>query len=1014
LERISVRRITAFTLLLIIAVLALVAIGLSTSVMAVDEWTDNENSGSARWLDSGDSIGPVHIWKKESDVNTDWFKFNASEGEHIEIKFRKYTQQPRETGLAGSTFYMKWDLWGPYVPGRNVYRYTSTYPSQGQPREYHRRDTYSGLVDDNLGGIYFIRVYVDPPNQDPYRDHAYYWLNLTVSEVDSMDTQSSYQGVMAQYDANYVNFNFEDYYSINLDADSNSGDKVEVTLTKTEADHAVYIEVWSEIPFGMGHNDHMLNRTYYTGTTLRVEFTAPHTGLFYFRVYRNFYSHGSTDYSIGVYVDTGPLEGDDVATDATEIPKKMGVTSKTLEMGYDTHDWYGCVIVDGDKVFDVDVTIRDPDLSDGHGLELTVYNDQGQVMWSVGNRYRAGDNWAWRDTLSLPPPGTTTIFDHDQIYYVRVSIDPTISASGLSGFATMYDIDFNLANRKPIMMTPFEELYTWDEDKGTSIELESHFYDIDGDSMEYTVFNKTAGFIVDNDGLDTGWFNITSPENWNGEVWWRLRIVDEGQGESHYLFVDFRFRVNPVADRPFANETLVATCDEETGATVDLKDLFYDVDDGPGGVLTFGYFDSGITEVAVTVDPHSGIMDMVPGPDVFGPFTFDVWCVDNIAEEVMAEVELTVRPVNDVPRIAGPIDPIEIYEGDVVAREVDMSLFFIDVDGDDLLYTYDVPVDMRNDVSVIHKNNVLTESILVIKVMNPYFYATFAINITCADPDETIVQQDLIMDITAVPNAPEILYTPVGNPSNIDETQSLVFEVNDVLDQDLPEIGHHTYTWILDDVTLAENSSQFLYHADFDSAGIHSVAVIVTDPVGLTAEASWTFQVINVNRKPTATITTIPTALTEDEKIVLSVNAEDPDGGDLTITWYLTSKGDKILGSGPNLETKLPPGTQTIEVEVIDGDGEKAVDTFALKVSAVDEEGSFGMLLGIIVAVAIVLVIVVVFLMMRGGSAVAPAAQMDIDSLEKGYDPSGGTTPDYGEEYNPTPQYEQDQYDRLQ
>jgi hypothetical protein len=1013
-ERIPVKRFTAFALLLMIAVLALVAIGLSTNVAAVDEWTNNENSGSARWLEDDDSIGPVHIWKKEDDVNVDWFKFNASEGQHIEIKFRKYSEEPRVSGLSGYTFYMKWDLWGPYVAGRNVYSYTSTVGYQGRTYEQHRRDTYSGLVEKNLGGIYYIRVYVDPPSQNPYRDHAYYWLNLTVSDVDSMDTQTSYQGKMAQYDANYVNFNFEDYYSINLDADSNSGDKVQVTLTKTEADHYVYLEVWSKIPFGLGHNDHMLNRTYYTGATLRIEFTAPHTGLYHFRVYRAFGSHGTTDYSISVYVDTGLLEGDDVATDATIIPKKMAIASKTLELGYDTHDWYGAEIKDGDKVFDVVLDIVDPDLSDGHGLELTVYNDGGQVMWSTANRYRAGDNWAWRDTLSLPPPGTTTIFDRDQIYYVRVSIDPTICAGGVTGFTTMYNLDFNLANRAPKMDTPFEEMYQWDEDEGISIELESHFSDIDGDSMEYTIFNKTTGFNVDNDGLDTGWLNITSPPNWNGEVWWRLRIVDEGQGESHYIFVDLKLRVNSVPDRPFVNESLTATCNEEGAASVDLNDLFYDLDQGVGGVLAFGLFDSGMTEVTVTVDTHSGMMEMVPGPDVVGTFTFDVWCYDNVPDQVMGQVVLTVKPINDIPRIVGPIDPLELDEGDLTAYDVELSPFFIDVDGDDLLYTFDVPFDMRNSISVIHKNNVLTEDTLVVKVLDPYFYATFPINITCADPDETIVQQDLIVDITPMPNAPEILFTPVGNPSNIDETQSLVFEITDVLDHDLPEMGLHTFTWFLDDVSLSENTSLYMYSADFDSAGVHTVDVIVADPYGLTAEASWSFQVTNVNRKPSATITTIPTAMTDDEKITLSVNAEDPDGGDLTITWYLTSQQDKVLGQGPSLETKLPAGTQTIEVEVLDSGGEKAVDTFSIKITAVEEESNFGMLLGIIVAVVVVVIVVLALMKMRGRSGISPEASMDLDSLEQDFSPATESTPDYGEEYNPMPQYSDDQYDRLQ
>jgi hypothetical protein len=304
--------------------------------------------------------------------------------------------------------------------------------------------------------------------------------------------------------------------------------------------------------------------------------------------------------------------------------------------------------------------------------------------------------------------------------------------------------------------------------------------------------------------------------------------------------------------------------------------------------------------------------------------------------------------------------------------------------------------------------------VLVITVLDAFFYATFDINITCTDPDETFVQQDLLVDITPVPNAPEILYTPVGNPSSIDETQSLVFEVTDVLDHDLPEVGLHTFSWFLDDVTQAGDSSIYTYRADYTSSGTHTVDVIVTDPFGLTAEASWTFLVTNVNRKPTASITTLPTALTEDEKIVLSVDATDPDGGELTITWYLTTKNDKILGSGPSVETKLPAGTQTIEVEVIDAEGQKAVDTFSIKVSAVEEEGNFGMMLGMIIVVVIIIVVALVLVKMRSGPAtLPPEAQIDIDALEKEYDPSGGSTPDYGEEYDPTPKYGGDEYERL-
>jgi hypothetical protein len=114
------------------------------------------------------------------------------------------------------------------------------------------------------------------------------------------------------------------------------------------------------------------------------------------------------------------------------------------------------------------------------------------------------------------------------------------------------------------------------------------------------------------------------------------------------------------------------------------------------------------------------------------------------------------------------------------------------------------------------------------------------------------------------------------------------------------------------------------------------------------------------------------------------------------------------------LETKLPAGTQTIEVEVLDSGGEKAVDTFSIKITAVEEESNFGMLLGIIVAVVVVVIVVLALMKMRGRSGISPEASMDLDSLEQDFSPATESTPDYGEEYNPMPQYSDDQYDRLQ
>ena len=268
------------------------------------------------------------------------------------------------------------------------------------------------------------------------------------------------------------------------------------------------------------------------------------------------------------------------------------------------------------------------------------------------------------------------------------------------------------------------------------------------------------------------------------------------------------------------------------------------------------------------------------------------------------------------------------------------------------------------------------------------------------------MRQDLHIVIANVPNPPFIEYTPVGNPSDIDEEGTQTFLVNEVLDPDVPEYGLHTYTWYLDGSLVADhNESNLVYTPDYNSSGTHTARVVVTDPAGLEAQIqpTWTFMVRNVNRFPTASITTPPTALTEDEKLTLEVSVSDPDGDELSITWFLVGESNP-LGSGTTLVTKLPAGTQTIEVEVEDLDGGVATDTYTIKVSAVEKGGmSSGLLIGIVVVI-VVAVLVAVLMIMKKKSPATPDAHMDLEALQQGYDPSQGRGGSAEDAYDPRPQ----------
>ena len=986
---------------MLLAVLALAVLALSPSALALDSFTDNENSGDATWLEPDISLSEIWLWKTRDSVNTDWWKFNASAGQHLEVRFRKYTNYNNPSPpMRGGTYYMKYEVLD--LALRPLHQYTRTY-RQGGGDEY-RRDVWSYIVPTNLDGKHYVHIWVDPPNNDPYREYAYYYLNITVTDPPSLDVQRDHSGIAEMRSDYFIDFNHEDVYNINLNAGPTTTDLVNIHLSRGVADADVRMEVIEYQPWG-GQREHILNRTISgDATDVDVKFAATSTSLYRVRIWRDFWDTGSTLYTIQVTVSSTSYEGDDVKVGALEVTKALDLRRETIEMGYDTHDWYAVKMLAGDNLFKVNVKISDPQVDDGHGYELVVYNQTGFVLWWKSS---VSGGPSYGDEVTLPPAGTVTIFDTDEFLYIRFSADAGASARSVVGFWAQYDIEFTLSNRAPVLVEPFEDVYTWDEDTTINIELTSHFTDPDDDTMAYTVYNKTGQWTYDIIGLTYwGWLNITPPENWAGDIWWRLRAYDEGQTDPrHYIYIDLHLMVTEVPDRPFSNGSKSISCDEESIVSYDLNKLFYDLDMGQGGILHFGWNDTGMTQVDVTMDPDTGIMLFEPAVDVFGEFTFDVYCYDDVMDHVPGTLVLTVNPINDIPRISTAIPPVMMDEGDQPV-EVDLSAYFHDVDGDSLVYTFKVPSEYNTKMEVYHKNNVATESRIIIDLVDDNFYGEVILNITCKDAKDTTVRQDLKITISNVPNPPFIEYTPVGNPSDIDEEGTQPFSVNEVLDPDELEYGLHTYTWYLDGNLVADhNESSLVYTPDFNSSGTHTARVVVTDPAGLEAQTqpTWTFMVRNVNRPPTASITTPPTALTEDEKLTLVVSVSDPDGDELSITWFLVGESNP-LGSGTTLVAKLPPGTQTIEVEVEDLDGGVATDTYTIKVSAVEKGGMSSGLLIAIVVVIVVGVLVAVLMMMKKKSPAKPDVHMDLESLQQGYDPSQGRDGSAEDVYDPRPQ----------
>ncbi|MGQ9582266.1 MAG: C25 family cysteine peptidase [Thermoplasmatota archaeon] len=160
----------------------------------------------------------------------------------------------------------------------------------------------------------------------------------------------------------------------------------------------------------------------------------------------------------------------------------------------------------------------------------------------------------------------------------------------------------------------------------------------------------------------------------------RLLETDEG---NNVASAPIRIDVPPAFFRPI--DPVFIDEDRGQGTAFDLQEFVSDPDTAPAD-LAFRLVGLTRAEANVSVSP-SGMVGYRPLPDWNGAATATVSVSDGVSEAT-AEFLLTVRPVNDPPRIE-PIPDVELMEGEYCHRVVNAS----DVDvGDILTFSDDTPL----------------------------------------------------------------------------------------------------------------------------------------------------------------------------------------------------------------------------------------------------------------------------------------------------------------------------------
>ena len=181
---------------------------------------------------------------------------------------------------------------------------------------------------------------------------------------------------------------------------------------------------------------------------------------------------------------------------------------------------------------------------------------------------------------------------------------------------------------------------------------------------------------------ESGVLTLSPVANANGMAVVQILATDnEGASATIDLTVD----ITPVNDPPHVAMVFQKQVTEEDSApiTLNLNDHFDDIESGPDD-LTFDIEARSAEEVSLMLDGR--MLVLTPRPDAHGEGSVTVIASDPQGDTVASELEYSIAPVPDAPRLVSPLQPVTAA-ADGSPDSIDLEPFFFDPDfGDSLGY----------------------------------------------------------------------------------------------------------------------------------------------------------------------------------------------------------------------------------------------------------------------------------------------------------------------------------------
>jgi hypothetical protein len=753
--------------------------------------------------------------------------------------------------------------------------YLSLYdPNQNDVLDIQTGNTTRGdtiLALEN--GTHYIEVWTFSAAQN-------YNLTVTVNDTPIMSPGVQVKGMLS-----FTGTERSDWYRIWLDGNiSGKSEGVWVNMTEDLQTTDFNLFLW-DIEFG-GMNPYNLSRGASPHET--VSCAASFTGWYY--LLANSWD-GSGGYTLDISRFQTSSDGDNDMANATKV-KHNAVIQGRLDQGWDKYDWYRYHLL-SDDTFRVTATRA----SGQDVFYLNVYDSSMTLL--------AGDLNIQGGAVvnSLPIDGPNAPNDMD--YYVVIYSYAAVRSGAFSDDTgkEVYTLTFSSTNRRPEVISSLPDI-SMDEDTGNSFNLSMHFKDTDGDTIHYNLSGLTniAATYTDANGT----IEFVPKGNWFGKE--TLTVQADDYYPSGSVTLTCNITVNSVNDLPYVKKSIpdVKMLQGGTDTSIDLSKVFADADIAPPGSDRLNYSVEDNGSVWVDIQANGAVRLTAPNT-FFGSCKMNFTATDNDEAMARAICNVTVTHVNQPPHLTARPANISINEDETAT--LDLSKAFTDPEGDPM----SIAPSQMTRITVGVDPNTLVATLKPVKDLSGFFED---IMFTAQD-DQGAVGDSVVIRVTVVAvNDPPVFKTlsPTGDVTLIElGSQEFSGSATDIDNSNL------NYTWYLDGKDLRISETTYTYVSTYDSAGNHTVKLVVDDGV-IEINRVWNVTVMNLNRPPTDVKIVTPRtgeSFPQASVIEFEGSAKDLDKDALTYSWM---DGKAEISSEKGFTTSaLKPGNHNIYLEVSDG-----------------------------------------------------------------------------------------------